>query len=137
MTKAVGRIETRYTARKPFELNVPAVNAPTLLPPIYSDTNPLNTAIIAMNAWRGRSIAGYCRLERVVTDVLVRLAQQDGKATLPHLVGQRMAALEVALTKRGDAAAALAALASFRKHDYLRTFLTHGDAKITVDGQGR
>jgi hypothetical protein len=68
-------------------------------------------------------------------------AKRGDKVKLPHLVGQRFEALETAICADGpfgkEGAAALKDLRAFREHDALRTPLSHGLGKISVDQAGR
>lgn len=105
------------------------MNAPTgLLTP-----DPFDAAAGAVNGWRGRCLASFTRAEHLVTEALISLAETDPTVDLPHLVGERYASLLKALDRRSDAADAVAAIATFQRHDELRSFLCHGVARILLD----
>lgn len=82
-------------------------------------------------------MASFAAVEAQVTNTLVALAAADQSVTLPHLVGQRCAALSLALSRAGEKATDAAdALACWQSHDSLRVFLCHGVAKVTVARDG-
>jgi len=94
-----------------------------------------NVATAALNGWRGRCLAYLASAEAAVSEALIGFAEHDPTSPLPHLVGQRYDALATVLTARGETDA-LITLQALRAHDSLRTALTHGVAKVTLDRNG-
>ena len=104
---------------------------------------PFEAARDAAATWRGRCLDVFARCEGAVTETLLVLAAVDGRAPalkLPHLVGQRYDALSKALGPNGAFAEkgkpAFTAMATFQKHDALRTQLSHGIFTVTLDQRG-
>ena len=112
------------------------MNAPTTFPPIPVEHDGFSIATSSVNAWRGRCVTWFARAEAAATDLLLRLAQQ-GSDTPRHFYVQRLMALECALQTHVEGAKATAALRRFREHDRLRTFITHGHGKVTLDRADR
>ena len=116
--------------------------APILVPALPQQ--PFDAASEGVNAWRGRCLDAFARAEAAITECLVFLSDpaETGKTVrMPHLVGQRMEALSLALAAIGtpgpDVVHAQAALTALRDHDGLRTMLCHGVGNITLDRNGR
>lgn len=93
-----------------------------------------------VNLWRGQFIEEFTRAEMVVSEALVFLAgvaTGGVKSLLPHLVGQRFAALREVVAVNGPFAIAGARVASvlneFDELHYLRSFVCHGSSKVTQD----
>jgi hypothetical protein len=93
-----------------------------------------------VNEWRGRCVDGLVRAEAAVTECLLAMSEvpeRGGKVALPHLVGQRYAALAAAISEGGafasEGAQLVAALGAFREYDVLRTALCHGVGRVTLD----
>lgn len=104
---------------------------------------PFEAARDAAATWRGRCLDVFARSEGAVTETMLVLASVDGCAPalkLPHLVGQRYDALSNALVADGafadEGKPAFMAMAEFRKHDALRTHLSHGIFTVTLDHRG-
>nr|KMW32822.1 hypothetical protein BV87_00410 [Sphingobium yanoikuyae] len=96
------------------------------------------------SAWRGRMIEEFARAEAAVTEALIQLSNVPTKGkniNLPHLVGQRFAALAEAIGTDGPFAvegkALSKALEEFIAFETLRATLCHGTQTITVDHKGR
>lgn len=94
-------------------------------------------AVEGVNAWRGRFLASFTRVEMAVSEALVTLAASRENIALPHMFGQRLEVLREVLDAGGTAAELSKAVASFALHLPLRVFLTHGDARVTMDRDGR
>jgi hypothetical protein len=97
----------------------------------------------AAAALRGACLDLFARGEAAVTQTLLTMAAVEGRGAsikLPHLVGQRLDALASAIDAggvfAGDGPAAASALARFRKHDSLRSDLTHSTFTVTLDQRG-
>lgn len=97
----------------------------------------------AANIWRGRCIEEFGMVEAAVSETLAYLAAIPGhgaKMVLPHLIGQRFAALKAEVSEHG----------SFAQEGYrvfetlddleflyrLRTFLCHGSSTVTLNERG-
>jgi len=104
-------------------------------PPVAPDTAAFNVATAALNGWRGRCLAYFASAEAAVSEALIGFAEGDPASPLPHLVGQRYDTLTTILTARGETDAVIA-LQALRAHDGLRTALSHGVAKVTLDRNG-
>ncbi len=89
-----------------------------------------------VNAWRGRCLSSFARIEMAVSEALLTLSVQPGGVALPHMFGQRIAALRGATGVGSDAGEVIAALDAFVAHMPLRVFLTHGDARVTIGRDG-
>lgn len=50
-------------------------------------------AVEGVNAWRGRCLASFTRVEMAVSEALVALAASRGNVTLPHMFGPRLEVL--------------------------------------------
>lgn len=105
---------------------------------------PFEAARDAAAAWRGRCLDVFTRSEVAVTETLLILAQVDERGAsikLPHLVGQRYDALSNAIGANGafadEGKAAVEPVAGFRKHDALRTQISHGVFTVTLDHRGQ
>lgn len=105
---------------------------------------PFEAARDAAAAWRGRCLDLFARSEAAVSETLLVLALVEGRGAsikLPHLVGQRYDALATAIDPdgafAGEGEAAAKAMTQFRKHDTLRTCLSHGVFTVTLDHRGR
>ena len=94
-------------------------------------------AVEGVNAWRGRCLASFTRVEMAVSEALVALAASRGDVSLPHMLGQRLEVLREMLDAGGSATELSSTLARFASHLPLRVFLTHGDARVTMDREGR
>lgn len=98
----------------------------------------------AAATWRGRCLDVFARSEAAVTETLLVLATDAARGSsvkLPHLVGQRYDALLIAIGADGPFAdeckASTQAVAAFRKHDELRTQISHGVFTVTLDHRGQ
>jgi len=116
--------------------------APGLVPALPQE--PFDTAADSVNAWRGRCLDAFARAEAAVTECLVCLSTVAGKEQairMPHLVGQRMEALNQALAAISnpgpEVGHAQSALTALRAHGGLRTMLCHGVGSITLDRNAR
>ena len=104
---------------------------------------PFDDAVQRVNEWRGRCIDAFTRAEMAVTDCLVAVVGTDRgkKIKLPHLVGQRFAALTAAVVPGGpfevEGRLALPPLKAFEELNVVRTFLCHGVADVTLGRQCR
>lgn len=105
---------------------------------------PFEAAREAAAAWRGRCLDAFARSEAAVTETLLVLAavgERTPVLKLPHLVGQRYDALANAVSATGAFASegkpAVMPIADFRKHDALRTQLSHGILTVTLDHIGQ
>lgn len=105
---------------------------------------PFEAARDAAARWRGRCLDVFARSEAAVTETLLVLAAVGERAPalkLPHLVGQRYDALSNAVGAGGafadEGKAAVMPIAEFRKHDALRTQLSHGVFTVTLDHRGQ
>jgi len=97
----------------------------------------------AAAAWRGRCLDVFAKCEAAVTETLLVLAKVDERGAtlkLPHLVGQRYESLSRAIGAGGafadEGKAAVEPLARFRIHDALRTQMSHGVFRVTLDHRG-
>lgn len=97
----------------------------------------------AAAAWRGRCLDTFSRNGAAVTETLLILAavdDRDPSLKRPHLVGQRYEALAQAIGAGGAFAEegkfAVTPLSDFRKHDALRTQISHGTFTVTLDHRG-
>lgn len=104
-------------------------------PPAPHDAAAFNVATAALNGWRGRCLAYLASSEAAVSEALIGFAEDDPSVPLPHLVGQRYDALAAILVARGNADG-FAAMQAMREYDSLRTALTHGVARVTLDRNG-
>lgn len=104
-------------------------------PPTAPEAAAFNVATTTLNGWRGRCLAYLASAEAAVSEALIGFAERDCTSPLPHLVGQRYDALATILTAHGDQDTR-EALKALRAHDSLRTALTHGVAKVTLDRNG-
>ncbi|MBD8736246.1 hypothetical protein [Sphingomonas sp. CFBP 13706] len=96
-----------------------------------------------MNEWRGACIDAFVRAEAATTECLAVLAEVEGRGILvrlPHLVGQRLDALQamigVGCPFEGEGRPAATALERFREHDEFRSTLCHGVGNVTLDRRG-
>lgn len=119
------------------------MNAPITLDSILP-LAPFTAAKDSAAAWRGRCVDIFAGCEAAVTRTLITLAAVETRGAairLPHLVGQRFEALASAVGSGGAFATegtyVLHALADFRRHDPLRTRLTHGTFSVTIDQRGQ
>jgi hypothetical protein len=103
--------------------------------------DPLNAAharaVERVNAWRGRCLANFAGVETQITQTLVALSATRDDIVLGQLFGQRVAALGKVVADDVTAGDVASALAAFLVHEPLRAFLAHGDAKVTIDRNGR
>lgn len=106
--------------------------------------SPWDDAVQAVNAWRGACVQSFAQAEGAVTETLLRLSavpERGAKIRLRHLIGQRLDDLATAIGADGEFApegkSAICALATFRKHETLRTHLCHGSAKVALERNGR
>ncbi len=95
------------------------------------------------NLWRGRFIEEFALAETVVSEGLVFLAgvaTEGAKSLLPHLMGQRFAALRSVVDMQGplgrEGVRVASALDEFKELHRLRSFLCHESSTVTV-GQDR
>lgn len=86
----------------------------------------------------------FARAEAAVSEALLLLSGVSGRGdavTLPHLVGQRFAALSELVSDNGafamEGKGVAKSLAEWGVHQTLRTLLCHGMATVTVDHRGR
>lgn len=89
-------------------------------------------------------IEEFARAEAVVTEALIQLSNVPARGksiNLPHLVGQRFAALTKAIGPDGpfsaDGEGLAKALDEFIAFETLRATLCHGTQTVTVDHRGR
>jgi hypothetical protein len=108
------------------------------------DAVAFDDATRAVNAWRGNALQCFAQAEAAVSETLLGLASHSGaemKVGLRRLVGQRFGDLADVIDAEGpfakEGAKAAAALAAFRQHEGLRTFLCHGVAKVALDRHGQ
>ncbi len=113
--------------------------APPVLPP-----EPFNEATSRVNEWRGACIDAFVRAEAATTECLAVLAEVGDRGILvrlPHLVGQRLDALQamigVGCPFETEGRPAATALERFREHDDFRSTLCHGVGHVTLDRRGR
>lgn len=109
-------------------MNAPLLVQPVSAPDCWSEANA------AVNAWRGRCIDVFARAEASVSETMLVYAGA-ASSRFPHLVGQRFEALFKVINDEGNSKA-VEALAAFRLHDPLRSFLCHGVGKVTLDRDG-
>ena len=105
---------------------------------------PFNAANACVNELRGRCLDSFTRSETAVTECLVAMAAVAGRGAqirLPHLVGQRLEALAMAIAADGpfeaEGGRAAAVLERCRQHADFRNMLCHGTSKVTLDAKGR
>lgn len=79
----------------------------------------------------------FADVEIAVTELLAILSENGRGVALPHLVGQRLAALDTVLGARENGDEIRAALTEFQAHEPLRVYLAHGHAKVTLDRNER
>ena len=86
----------------------------------------------------------FARAEAAVSEALLLLSEVPGRGepvSLPHLVGQRFAALGELVSENGAFAAegkgVAKSLAEWNVHHSFRSLLCHGTATVTVDHRGR
>lgn len=86
----------------------------------------------------------FARAEAAVSEALLSLSELPGRGeevSLPHLVGQRYAALSELVGENGAFAAegkgVAKSLAEWSGHHTFRTLLCHGMATVTLDHRGR
>lgn len=104
---------------------------------------PFHEATARVNEWRGACMDAFVRAEAATTECLAVLAEVPDRGILvrlPHLVGQRLDALQAMIGAgcpfETEGRAAATALERFREHDDLRSTLCHGLAQVTLDRRG-
>ncbi|MGA1799347.1 hypothetical protein VH567_11270 [Sphingomonas sp. 4RDLI-65] len=104
---------------------------------------PFNQATARVNEWRGACIDAFVRAEAATTECLAVLAEVQDRGILvrlPHLVGQRLDALQAMIGPgcpfESEGRPAYAALERFREHDDFRSTLCHGVGHVTLDRRG-
>lgn len=107
------------------------------------DNVPWEDAIAQVNRWRGDCLQSFAQSETAVTETLLLLnavAANGSSVKLPHLVGQRFAALKLATGPQGafaiEGAKAHDAISAFLVREQLRAFLCHGVAKVALERSG-
>ncbi|MES3150839.1 hypothetical protein [Sphingomonas faeni] len=93
--------------------------------------------------WRGRFITEFALAETVVSEALAFLAEvaiQGARSLLPHLIGQRFAALKAVVDRNGpfsqEGVRVAKAIEEFTDLHRLRSFLCHGAGIVTIDHHG-
>lgn len=86
----------------------------------------------------------FARAEAAVSEALLLLSEVPGRGeavSLPHLVGQRFAALGELVSENGafavEGKGVAKSLAEWSAHHTFRSLLCHGMATVTVDHRGR
>lgn len=104
----------------------------------------IESAFDAADLWRGRFIREFSLSETIVSEALVFLAKvatEGARSLLPHLMGQRFAALRAVVDRNGplsrEGVRVAKALEDFVDLHRLRSFLCHGASTVTVDERGR
>ncbi|MCD2323199.1 hypothetical protein LQ953_04105 [Sphingomonas sp. IC-56] len=120
------------------------MNAFTSLVAAALPSEAFDAATAQFHAWRGKNLDIFSRTEAAVTETLLALrsvGRRGEVVKMPHLVGQRYAALDAAIGPIGPFAAegkkAIAALTEFDAHTRIRTMLCHGVGDILLDRHGR
>lgn len=111
---------------------------------VSARTKEFERATSEFNQWRGRMIDNFARAEQAVSETLLALVGGGGApqgTKLPHLTGQRFAALAQVMRSLDPApshvAPALRALELFGRNEDLRATLCHGAQKVALDPNGR
>lgn len=119
------------------------MNAFSSLAPSDLPAQPFSEATARVNEWRGACIDAFVRAEAATTECLAVLAEVEGRGILvrlPHLVGQRLDALQamigVGCPFEAEGRPAATALERFREHDDFRSTLCHGVGHVTLDRRG-
>jgi hypothetical protein len=119
------------------------VNAFSPVAPADLPAQPFQEATARVNEWRGACMDAFVRAEAATTECLAVLAEvPDGGilVRLPHLVGQRLDALQAMIGVdrpfETEGRPAAIALERFREHDDLRSMLCHGVGHVTLDRRG-
>lgn len=93
--------------------------------------------------WRGRFVTEFALAETIVSEALAFLAEvatQGARSLLPHLIGQRFAALKAVVDRNGplsrEGVRVAKALEEFTDLHRLRSFLCHGASTVTIDRHG-
>lgn len=102
------------------------------------DTLPWDSAEAAILHWRGSISEQFARAEISVTETLLSLSASGIAVSLPHLVGERFAALEAAVNtaRLPSTTTAIKRLSEFRTHKLLRDAMGHGTLSTTLDRRG-
>lgn len=112
--------------------------------PIFENADrPMLACSDEVNLWRGRFVSEFALAETMVSEGLVSLAElatEGTKSLLPHLVGQRFAALRSVVDVQGplgrEGVRVASALDELKELHRLRSFLCHGSSTVTI-GQDR
>lgn len=98
--------------------------------PEPANLRPHDLARVEIETWRGRCLNVFARMEKSVTETLVRLQDGDPKLALEPLAGQRLKTLEGIMSAfpatPAQQQARRNALSSWRELDVMRPFLSHG-----------
>lgn len=120
------------TARLPLrEDEVPQNHGEcTVSIPEPANLRPHDLARVEIETWRGSCLNVFARMEKSVTETLVRLQDGNPKVVLEPLAGQRFKTLETLMadcpTTPAQQQARQTALASWRALDVMRPFFSHG-----------
>lgn len=119
------------------------MNAFSPLVPSDLPAQPFQEATARVNEWRGACMDAFVRAEAATTECLAVLAEAPDRGILvrlPHLVGQRLDALQamigVGCPFEAEGRPAATALERFREHDEFRSTLCHGVGNVTLDRRG-
>ena len=117
------------------------------MPPSFLQTSPHQRIAIRCdeaNIWRGRCVEEFGLAEAAVSETLAYLASIPGhgaKMVLPHLIGQRFAALKTEVGEYGSFAEegwrVFETLDEWNDFHRLRAFLCHGSSTVTLNGRGQ
>jgi hypothetical protein len=98
--------------------------------PEPANLRPHDLARVEIETWRGRCLNVFARMEKSVTETLMRLQDGNPKLALEPLAGQRFKTLEGIMTEfpatPAQQQARRNALASWRELDVMRPFFSHG-----------
>ncbi len=98
--------------------------------PEPSNLRPHDLARVEIETWRGRCLNVFARMEKSVTETLVRLRDGNHHLSLEPLAGQRFKTLEGMITvypaTTAQHQARQKALDSWRELDVMRPFFSHG-----------
>ena len=98
--------------------------------PEPANLRPHDLARVEIETWRGRCLNVFARMEKSVTQTLLRLQEGDPKVVIEPLAVQRLKSLEAIMASYPATAAQQSArhtaIASWRALDVMRPFLSHG-----------